>query len=413
MVATALRHRLRKGAVRAAQAFGEKLGEVVGLWSLSTPPTLAVWWQRMSACRQPERGSSERFGSTFTILGIAITSAMFATLFASTGCQPEPGGLCDGVFLAWSFDNHGLGPRNDVSEEPGLQVDILIRSDLAEGITATLTVLDQEANETRHNQIAIATTDGSLQFLGVSVPVGRVGFVAETDNGCREIRSSRTRNVLADDRVPVCEVGFNPEPLLVSGGPVRAFGATSDLDPILPQTQIELEVTTELPQMAVRLLALNLESSTSTISDSTTGADGRATVNLSLAPGRHAVRFLCSGGPTEVPLSSATFPLLVDVDPPDCQLIEPTTRVADADDVDGDLSNGVQVIAVGQTAAVDAIGLATEFSVNGSMQGAGVVGSAGQTTAVITVPTGAGESQDVEVVVIDGAGNACVASVSL
>ena len=344
--------------------------------------------------------------------GVSALAGLVCGLFGTSACQPVPNSLCDGVLLTWGFDNHELGPRDDVSDAPGLQIDILLRSELDEGVEASMTVMGEDGSESLHPERAVADRLGQLKFMDVEVPIGRVVFEVETNNGCRDIRTRRIRNVLADDRRPVCEVTFNPEPAPVLGRlPVRAFGIDDDLDPLTTGTQVEIEVFTQLPEMEIRILALEIETGEQSIFESTSDENGRVRFPLSLGAGEQAVRALCAGGPTEFPLSSATFPLLVDVERPDCTLIAPSTRVTLADDIDNDSSNGVQVVAVGQTSASDAIGTPSTFSINNSVT-EGRVGVAGQTTAILTVPVGNGDAQNFSLQIADVAGNSCSATAS-
>src|SRR5690606_35264239 len=113
--------------------------------------------------------------------------------------------------------------------------------------------------------------------------------------------------------------------------------------------ELAVEVFTRRAGMEITLLVTDVASGATATELGTSDESGAASFDLSLEDGRHAVRALCAGGPSDGPLTTATFSLLLDTESPGCDLIQPTARVEAADDLDGDPDNGVQILMVGQT----------------------------------------------------------------
>ena len=329
-------------------------------------------------------------------------------LFVAAACQLEPDVKCDDTRLAWGWDNHELSPADDVSGEPGLQVDITILSALPAGKAAVLSVTGEDEVETVHPQTTTVAEDGSISFREVSVPTGSVRFTVRTENDCREVESSQRRFVRDNDGAAVCELEFLPPTRDIEGEVLRSYIEADDQDPGLPGFQAAARVVTGRASMSIRLLLLNRDTQMADVAELETDASGSATFPISLTEGEVAIRALCVGGLNEAAQSTATFPILVDIEPPDCDLVEPSSRVSVADDIDGDTA-GVQVVAIAQTNDDSNRGLEAEFTVNGETV-PGIIGAAGQATAVITVPTAS--PQEFSLMIPDLAGNTCTQSVS-
>ena len=338
-----------------------------------------------------------------------LLSALALTLMC--GCLFEPSVFCDDTRIGWGFDNHEISTADDVSEAPGLQIDVVVLTALPEGKPATLTVIGEDEVENVHPGLARVGADGRIVFEEVEVPTGTVLFNLRSENDCREVESNNRRFVIDEGGPSVCELEFMPPTRPIAGHvPLRSYIRDDDQDPVLPQTQVDLRVFTSRAQMAIRLLLLNVDTQTPTIAERTTDETGSTTFNVSFGQGEVAIRALCTGGLNETAQSSATFPVLVDTIDPDCDLIEPSGRVVPADDIDGALA-GIQIVAIAQTSDASSLGLEAGFSVNGADLEIGTIGPAGQSTAIITVPIGGG-AQDFQVTLPDLAGNTCTAIAS-
>jgi hypothetical protein len=335
-----------------------------------------------------------------------LVGSLVATAVA---CYGEPDLLCDRVFVAWVFPDHEISSEHDVSPEPGIQIDVVVATSLPAGRPARLLVIGPDGVEAFHPEAVAVDDGGGIRFSAVDVPVGSVVFRLFTDDGCRPIETGNRRFVIDEAGPPACELAFDPAPSAVPAlSPFQVLNGDDDGDPA-PGLELAVEVFTRRAGMEVTLLVTDVASGATATELGASDESGAAGFNLSLEDGSHAVRALCTGGPSDGPLTTATFPLLVDTESPGCALIQPTGRVEAADDLDGDPDNGVQILMVGQTPSPDAIGAAAAFFANGILDGS-TINSVGQSTAVVTVDIESGEPQDFAFTAFDLAGNRCTDS---
>ncbi len=332
------------------------------------------------------------------------------TLALAAACQAEPSADCDDTRVTWGFENHEISAADDVSADEGLQIDLTLFTALPAGNPARLTLTNDDGTEMIHPQTATVSDSGSIVFESVNVPAGNVLFLLTTENDCREVESRQRRFVIDGDRDVVCELEFVPQTReIASEGTLRSYAAADDQDGVTDGLQAAVRVFTGRVDMSIRLLLLNRDTGSSQISAATTDATGAAVLPTSFDDGEQAIRALCSEGINASPQSTATFAVLVDTVLPDCALISPTARLGPGDDIDGDITNGIQFLAIAQTSDESNAGLEASFSVNGGTPQTSEIGSSGQSTAIVTVPSGAG-GQTFDVDIPDLAGNVCRAT---
>ena len=334
-------------------------------------------------------------------------TAMTALVAALGGCGGQPERLCDRLFLSWAFPAHELTPADDVSDAPGLQIEVVINSELPPGRLARLFITGPDEIEVQHPEIAVVDFDGQIRFPAVDVPLGSVLFRLETDDGCRLVQTSQRRFVRDGLGDPACEISFSPEPetptLLA---PALVYNRLSDPDTATIEIDVDVEVFAGRPGSEVTLLFTDVDASSTSTEVAEVDAGGLASFSLALAEGNHAIRAICRDDFGGVPLSTATFPFVIDITSPDCALLSPSAAVSAGDDIDPD-TDGVQILLVGQTSAVDAVGANAAFftQATGIIDGE-TINAAGQSTAVATVSTDPAE-QRYSFSAFDIAGNLC------
>lgn len=345
---------------------------------------------------------------------ISITAALrwipIAALAA--GCfHGEPERLCDRLFISWAFPDHELSSADDVSDEPGLQIDVLLNSELPAGRVATLFVIGPDGVEVEHPETIRVSDSGQLKFSSVSVPTGSVIFRVRTDDGCRLVETSIRRFVLDELGRPACEISFSPEPIVrVALAPALVYNSSFISAP--GPVDFNVEIFTRRPESEVTLLVTDVDAGSTTSTRQTVDAMALANFPLSLGDGRHAIRAICESSVDTVPLSTATFDFVIDTIGPDCALVAPSDAVTAGDDIDPGTA-GVQIQMVGGTTSVDAIGgsggfIAGPGGLEDLVEGE-PINQAGQSTAIVTASTDPGD-QTYTFIAFDIAGNLCQAT---
>lgn len=332
-----------------------------------------------------------------------------AIIAALGGCYGQPERLCDRVFISWAFPDHELDSGDDVSAEPGLQLDVRVNSELPPGRPARLFVTGPDDIEVEHPEIAVVDAAGQIRFAAVDVPFGSVLFRLETDDGCRLIQIADRRFILEDGGAPACDISFAPEPDAATAlAPALVYHRLSDPDTTTPEIDVDVAVFAGRAGSEVTLLVTDVDAETTQILVATAGPGAEVSFPVALAEGDHAIRAVCRpaddfGG---VPLSTATFPFIVDITAPDCALVSPAAAVTAGDDIDPQ-TPGVQIQMAGQTSSVDAIGSGAAFSsqLSGIIDGQ-PINAAGHSTAIATVSTDPAQ-QRYSFSVFDVAGNLC------
>lgn len=344
------------------------------------------------------------------MISITATLRLIPIAAVATGCfYSPPERLCDRLFISWAFPEHELSAADDVSADPGLQIDVVLNSELPAGRPATLFVTGPDEVEVQHPETARVGDDGRIVFSRVDVPTGSVLFRLQTDDGCRLIETADRRFVLDGLGVPACEISFDPEPVVRVGlAPALVFNGSVSAVP--GEVDIDVEVFTRRTDSSVTLLVTDVGAATTETLAGDVGASAQATFSQTLADGRHAIRAICESAPGFAPLSTATFSLVVDTTDPDCELIAPSAAVTAADDIDP-ATPGVQIQMIGGTTSVDALGGAGGFIAGPGGGPSDVVdgepiNQAGQSTAIVTVSTDPGE-QTYTFLAFDIAGNLC------
>jgi hypothetical protein len=341
---------------------------------------------------------------------IRITAAIRLIPLAAVaaGCYAPPERLCDRLFISWAFPDHELSTADDVSDAPGLQVDVVLNSQLPPGREATLFLIGPDDVEIEHPDRILVADSGQLLFPAVDVPTGSVLFRVRTDDGCRLVETSIRRFVLDEAGPPACEIAFSPEPIERAAlAPALVYNESA----VKPSgnVEVDVEVFTRRADMEVTLLVTDVDSETTTSTRQAVDASALTRFPLALADGRHAVRAICENSFGGVPQTTATFELAVDTESPTCTLIAPDQAVTAGDDIDPE-SAGVQIQMVGGTASVDAIGGVAGFIAGpGGLPDtidASPVNQTGQSTAIATVSTDPAD-QSYTFIVFDASGNVC------
>lgn len=292
-------------------------------------------------------------------------AALAAAAMLLAACVAEPSLLCDRERLVWSFDEIEFGPEHDVSDAPGIQIDVLVRTSLEPGTPMSLVVATEEESELAGQESV--REDGSVLFGAVSVPVGNVTLRVSGSSGCREIASEREIFVFDELGRPECLVAL-AQPAIVAEAyaPAAVLNAAADGDPAQPDFQADFIVSAGRPDVLVRLLVLDLAAGVETALEAEAGDDRSAAFAVTLGQGMQAVRAVCEWPHSPFPLTTPTHVYFVDTVLPECELLEPTAAIGPADDLDADPGNGIQFRLRGRAVGDDVVGQAATFRVNGA-----------------------------------------------
>lgn len=273
-------------------------------------------------------------------------TALFAGLMgAGTGCGDGP--ICGSeIVLIITSVADGDTVTTDVSPDPGIQMNIPVRSNLKLGDRVTLTVLDDIGTELGQME-AEADADGDILFENVDVPDGLAILRAQTVAGdCGAGFDEVQINVSAGG---ACGLSIR-EGLLESDfyAPLPVLNASNDADSDLPNFQANVEISTS-PGYAVELFVLDIDSAVET-SAGTITADGLgvAAFPLTLGQGRQTLRATCGSSSGSQSASSPTTAFIVDTVVPTCSFTYPTggTSIIPDMDIDPDAA-GTQITLIG------------------------------------------------------------------
>jgi len=338
-----------------------------------------------------------------------LLAALFALAAAATGCEGQPSLLCDRSRVVWPFFE--IDTADDTSDAEGIQIDLDLRTSYLPGSVARLTVEPEEGDPIAHPQSAVVGDDGSLRFTDVTVPLGRIGLSLSIVNECGEGSSRRELYVWDGLGFPECTLTLSVEPdSETSLAPIGVLREEHDADPGRAGVQLSVQVATGRPDMQVFLFVLDLDSGEEAKLEQESGEDLAADYDLTLREGQHAMRAVCHWAPAGLSPSSVTRHLFVDTRPPGCTLVEPTSRVMPADDLDAD-QPGVQFLMVGRSPADDVAGQPATFAADGATWDSELDGS-GRAEVIATIDFQAGQMQELSFTTSDQAGNTCTASES-
>jgi hypothetical protein len=334
----------------------------------------------------------------------SLFAALLALVAAAAGCEGQPTLLCDRSRVVWPFFE--IDTADDISDQEGIQIDIDLRTSYLPGSVARLTIEPEEGDPIAHPLSAVVADDGALRFEDVTVPLGRIGLSLAIVNECGEGSSRRELYVWDGLGYPECTLTLSVEPDADTAlAPLGVLREEHDGDPGRAGVQLSVQVATGRPDMQVFLFLLDLESGEEEKLEQESGDDRVADYDLTLPEGQHAMRAVCHWTPAGLSPSSVTRNLFVDTRPPACTLVEPTSRVMPADDLD-DVEPGVQFLMVGRSPADDVAGQPVTFSADGTTWDT-ELDQTGRAEVIATIDFQPGQPQELSVVTSDLAGNRC------
>ena len=339
----------------------------------------------------------------------SLVPALLALVAAAAGCEGQPSLLCDRSRVVWPFFE--IDTADDTSDAEGIQIDLALRTSYLPGSVARLTIepVDGEGDPIAHPQSAVVADDGALVFRDVTVPLGRIGLSLAITNECGEGSSRRELYVWDGLGYPECTLTLSVEPDTETAlAPLGVLRDEHDADLGQAGVQLSVEVATGRPDMQVFLFVLDLASGEEEKLEQESGEDRTAQYDLTLREGQHAMRAVCHWTPAGLSPSSVTRHLYVDTRPPACTLVEPTSRVMPADDLD-DAEPGVQFLMVGRSPAGDVAGQTATFTADGISYDA-ELDETGRAEVIATIDFQPGQPQELSVALSDLAGNPCTAT---
>jgi hypothetical protein len=322
-------------------------------------------------------------------------------LLFSAACQGEPKKLCDAAKVIWEFNDVSVSPKDDVSPEPGLQIDVSARTSIRPGTVLQLLIAKGDEAPMPGPE-AVVGPDGRVIYPAVTLPNGEVTLTLQGNNGCQMVQFSHQLFVFDDRGDATCVLSVR-EPVVSADSPPEQFlNAAADSDPIAPGFQAHFLVDTGRPAIDVQLLALDIATRVETNLRQLSDTTGHAVFAVTLQEGKQAIQAICRWQEVPSPRPSATLSFTVDTIAPDCRITRPTAAV----------QSGPFVIG-GATTATDAFGTVPVFVVEGAQFNGTPVDSTGQSTAVATMPSPAPLAQRMSITLHDRAGNPCQSAVVL
>ncbi len=292
--------------------------------------------------------------------------------------------------------------------EAGTQVDVTVRSNFHAGDPFVLTITDENNAVSQFNSSADAS--GNVVFSNITLPGGTVTLKAEGDSDCGT--GSDTTDLQIDTDAD-CLLTIVEGPIENDFfAPIPVLNASNDSDLALPNFQANIQIQTS-PGFTVETFVLDTVSGNeASLGMISADASGVAAFPTTLAQGPQAVRATCRSG--SVNEASATNTVHVDTVVPECSLTVPAdgVTVTPDDDVQGDITDGIQMEwngLVADSGEGDVEGESVAFF-RDALEFAGTsVNAAGETTTDGLAEFTSPGSFAVSVVTQDHAGNACTA----
>ena len=233
-----------------------------------------------------------------------MAGAPLALVAFGSGCQGEPERLCDRPRVLWPYFE--LDPRADISDEPGLQVTIDLRTSLSPGTEVDL-FLQVGEDAPLLLQTRPTAEGGALRFEAVTLPLGPLTLFIEAENECGPLSSGRSTFVWDGLGFPRCDLFIPGAPAAEIGDPPPILPAEADADGEREGFQVAVEVAAGRPDMDVSLFVLDRDSGAEEVYLEPSGNDLRADFLLDLGAGEWAIRALCRWEPEDLRESSATL----------------------------------------------------------------------------------------------------------
>jgi hypothetical protein len=362
----------------------------------------------MTRCASPDTGKETRPDMHHQNRNRALHLALVAALAAvPLGCGDGPICASEIVVVIASMQS-GDDIDTDTSPDPGVQIDVPVRSNLKQGDTVTLTVMDAggQAVATREQT---SDANGDVLFQAVDVPPGPVTLRVE--GSTRDCGSGTDQIQINVTGAAACVLIIREGPLANDFyAPLPVLNTTNDSDGSLPGFQANIDIATS-PGYGVELFVLDVASGVET-SAGTVGADdqGLAWFPLTLAEGRQVLWAECASSSGTRSASSGNTSVFVDTEAPACDLVYPTagTTIIPAMDIDGDPGNGTQIALTGTAAGNDIEDEIAIFIIDGMEYEGSPLDASGQ--SMVEVSFNDAGSYELGFRITDHAGNTCSVS---
>lgn len=336
----------------------------------------------------------------------AVWVTAIATLVVAcvAACDGPPSLLCDHARVVWP--TREIEPADDVSPDPGIQVDLVLKTTLLPGTRGFLGVQGEDDEKpVVYPGSAVADQDGTISFSAVDVPYGNATLLLTVENDCGQRETSHDVFVWDGLGMPRCDLTPAATPADVAFyQPLQVLRAEHDADDQTPGLQMHFTASAGRPDMKVTLFALDVAGGAEQALAADVGEDGTVGYDLTLGEGEQALRAVCQWTAEDLRPSSATLRYWVDTEPPDCALTAPTRRQVPGDDTDAG-QDGIQFPISGHAGAADAVGEPALFEADGQSFDGGIIDDSGDASATATVPDAG--AQVLVFSTQDHAGNPC------
>jgi hypothetical protein len=348
----------------------------------------------------PRRGVRPRPGRALVLAGLAGLGSLAA------GCGDGPICASDIAVFITAPDQGSMFWDGD-DGLPGVQSDVVVRTNLHQSELVELRVIDQfglvEMYSTR------VDAEGAARFPTLTLPEGPLtleatGITEQCGSGQDVIEIDVFGNT-------GCEIEVREQPVPNEYyAPLLVLGAFNDSNLAFEGFQANVDVWTQ-PGAEVELTVIELDTGLQTpVGPRLADGVGLADYGVTVPEGAQALEARCISPDGSSETVSTRLSLWVDTVPPTCRLVSPEPGVALSPtlDDDGDPSNGTQIELIGEVVDDDQNGatpLLPLFIVNEVIFQGSEVGADG--TSKVTVELDDAGSYVLGVQTADRAGNLC------
>ncbi len=334
---------------------------------------------------------------------VGIAAVMLASPALIAGCGDGPICASDITVIITNPDEGTL--IEDTSTLPGLQTDVIVRSNLREGDLVELTMRDQFGWPSVWT--AFADADGRAVFSTVDVPDGPVTMTA---TGYTDQCGTGEDEIFVDSfDASACTISVREPAILVPGYPALVLNRDADSNPVISDFQANIDIRARAGyEVELRLrdpVTGEEASGGARIADAT----GLARFTASLPQGWIGLRADCMSRTNGRNSTSDVLEFYIDTEAPACTLIRPlpAATLSPLDDLDSDPSNGTQIefVAATDVSDDDLDPESAEFVLNGTSLPGSALDDAGQSRLVMTLSQNG--VYDIGFTVRDFAGNSC------
>ena len=330
----------------------------------------------------------------FTSGVLAALAAVLTLGLASCG----DGSLCP-TDLVVVISAPANGTNVTIDKDPdtaGVQTDVVVRSNFADGDGFTLTVAGIGTP-----YVGTSDSVGDVVFADVTLPAGSVSLVVvgESDKGCGTASDEASVQVAA---LTGCDLLIREGTLTNDYYDLPVLNSTNDSDSGADDFQANIDVTT-LADFDVELFVTDTaETSAGT---ATADGDGDASFALTLGQGQKSVRAVCKSSNGSITRDSGATVVFVDTVVPMCTLT-PAAETTIIPDMDiNETLNGTQIVLAAHLTDDDVSGESASFTVGALNILTPAIDASGDTEVTATFDT----QGDVAIAFLsqDHAGNPC------